>query len=61
MEDYSEELGDDGYEGVFVVPLHPFFEPSGTFFEFEPSGTFFEDDRCWDGPRYGFSTSLITE
>jgi len=43
VEDYSEELGDDGYEGVFVVPPHPIFEPSGTFFE---------DDHYWDGPRY---------
>jgi len=61
VEDYSEELGDDGYEGVFVVPPNPLFEPSGTFFEFEPSGTFFEDDRYWDGPHYGYSTSLVTK
>jgi len=43
VEDYLVELGDDGYEGVFIVPPHPLFEPSGTFFE---------DVRYWDGPRY---------
>lgn len=42
VEDYSKELGDDGYEGVFVVPPSPLFEPSGTFFK---------DVRYWDGPR----------
>jgi len=43
VEDYSEELGDDGYEGIFFVPPNPLFEPSGIFFE---------DARFWDGPRY---------
>jgi len=40
VEDYSVELGEDGYEGFFVVEPNPLFAPSGSFFD---------DPRYWDG------------
>ncbi len=43
VEDYVEELGDDGIEGIFVVPMDPLFFPEGNFFL---------DTRYWDGPGY---------
>ena len=36
------ELGNDGYQGYFVVEPHPLFLPTGSFFD---------DVRYWDGPQ----------